>query len=278
MNETLKTISPIDGRIYVERPLATAAGVDRSLDLAQHAQPAWNSVPLPIRCEILGDAVNAFVAKASEIAAEITWQIGRPIRHSPGEVRDFEERARYILNTAPPALFALQPSDEPGLRRRLKRVPLGVVVVIAPWNYPYLTAVNAVLPALIAGNAVVLKHSHQTPLCAERFVEAFVSAGVPADVFQYLHLSHAETARLMSDRRVGSVCFTGSELGGRAIIGATAAHLFSSGLKLGGKDPAYVRIDADLPHAIEAVTDGAFFKRRTVPLRHQTNLRGCVAL
>jgi acyl-CoA reductase-like NAD-dependent aldehyde dehydrogenase len=134
-----------------------------------------------------------------------------------------------------------------------------VIVVVAPWNYPYLTAVNAVLPALIAGNSVVLKHSHQTPLCAERFVEAFVSAGVPAEVFQYLHLSHTDAERLMSDRRVASTCFTGSELGGRAIIGAAAARLFSSGLKLGGKDPAYVRIDADLPQAIEAVTDGAFF-------------------
>jgi acyl-CoA reductase-like NAD-dependent aldehyde dehydrogenase len=259
MSDTVKTISPVDGRIYVERPLATAAGIEHALDSAQRAQIAWNSLPLPIRCEILGDAVNAFVAKASEIAAEITWQIGRPICHSPSEVRDFEERARYILNTAPPALFALQPCDKPGLRRRLKRVPLGVLVVVAPWNYPYLTAVNAVLPALIAGNAVVLKHSHQTPLCSERFVEAFVSAGVPSDVFQYLHLSHTDTAHLMSDRRVGSICFTGSELGGRAIIGATAARLFSSGLKLGGKDPAYVRVDADLPQAIEAVTDGAFF-------------------
>jgi acyl-CoA reductase-like NAD-dependent aldehyde dehydrogenase len=127
MGDTVKTISPVDGRIYVERHLATPAGIERALDSAQRAQIAWNSLPLPIRCEILGDAVNAFVAKASEIAAEITWQIGRPIRHSPSEIRDFEERARYILNTAPPSLFALQPSDKPGLRRRLKRVPLGMV-------------------------------------------------------------------------------------------------------------------------------------------------------
>jgi acyl-CoA reductase-like NAD-dependent aldehyde dehydrogenase len=259
MGDALKTISPIDGRIYVERQLATPAGIECALDSAQRAQFAWNSLSLPIRCEILGDAVTALVAKASEIAAEITWQIGRPIRHSPSEIRDFEERARYILNTAPPSLFALQPRDKPGLRRRLKRVPLGVVVVLAPWNYPYLTAVNAVLPALIAGNSVLLKHSRQTPLCAERFVETFVSAGVPAEVFQYLHLSHTDTASVMGDRRVGSICFTGSELGGRVIVGATAARFFSSGLKLGGKDPAYVRIDADLPQAIEAVTDGAFF-------------------
>src|SRR5208282_81720 len=122
-----------------------------------------------------------------------------------------------------------------------------------------LTAVNAVLPALIAGNAVVLKHSHQTPLCAERFLEAFLSAGVPAAVFQYLHLSHADTSRLMGDARVAGVCFTGSVSGGRAVVAATGSGLATSGLELGGKDPAYVRGDADLAHAIETLTDGAFF-------------------
>src|SRR5580658_10841610 len=147
------------------------------------------STPPAARCEVLGNAVDAFVAKANDIAAEITWQMGRPIRHAPGEIRGFEERARYMLNVAPEALAAVQPVDKAGFKRQIKRVPLGVVAVIAPWNYPYLTAVNAVLPALIAGNAVLLKHSHQTPLCAERFRDAFVSAGVPAGAFQYLHLS-----------------------------------------------------------------------------------------
>jgi len=259
MSDTLRTISPVDGRIYVERPLETAAGIDRSLNTALRAQPAWGSLPLPIRCEILGDAVDAFVAKATEIATEITWQMGRPISHSPSEVRGFEERARYMLSTAPPEFVALERGDETASRRQIKRVPLGVVVVVAPWNYPYLTAVNAVLPALIAGNAVVLKHSHQTPLCAERFREAFVGAGVPAGVFQYLHLSHADTARLMSDRRVASVCFTGSVSGGRAVVAATAAGFATSGLELGGKDPAYVRSDANLAQAIDTLTDGAFY-------------------
>jgi acyl-CoA reductase-like NAD-dependent aldehyde dehydrogenase len=130
---------------------------------------------------------------------------------------------------------------------------------VAPWNYPYLTAVNAVLPALIAGNTVLLKHSHQTPLCAERFHAAFSSAGVPAGVFQYLHLSHADTSRLMGDARVAGVCFTGSVAGGRAVVAATASGFATSGLELGGKDPAYVRSDANLRHAIETLTDGAFF-------------------
>ena len=259
MTDTLKTISPVDGRIYVERPLATAAGIDRALVLAQLSQAAWAFQPLAARCEVLERAVDAFVAKAADIAAEISWQMGRPISHAPGEIRGFEERARHMLKLAPAALAPILPGEKAGFRRQIKRVPLGIVAVVAPWNYPYLTAVNAVLPALIAGNAVVLKHSHQTPLCAERFLEAFASAGVPPGVFQYLHLSHADTARLMGESRVASVCFTGSVAGGRAVVAATAAGFATAGHELGGKDPAYVRADANMTHAVETLTDGAFF-------------------
>jgi acyl-CoA reductase-like NAD-dependent aldehyde dehydrogenase len=259
MIETLKTISPVDGRIYVERPLQTAADIDRALDAAHAAQLAWGRVALSARCDILAKAVDAFVAKTNDIATEISWQMGRPIRHAPGEVRGFEERARHMLQAAPEALEAVRPGAKAGFERQIKRVPLGVIAVVAPWNYPYLTAVNAVLPALISGNAVVLKHSHQTPLCAERFFEAFSSAGVPPGVFQYLHLSHADTARLMGDPRVASVCFTGSVAGGRAVVAATAAGFATSGLELGGKDPAYVCADANLAHAVESLTDGAFY-------------------
>ena len=259
MTDTLKTISPVDGRVYVERPLAGAADIDRALEAARQAQVHWRALPLTDRCEMLSRAVEAFVANANQIATEISWQMGRPIRHSPGEVRGFEERARYMLQVAPDALAAVEPPEKAGFRRQIKREPLGIIAVIAPWNYPYLTAVNAVLPALIAGNAVVLKHSHQTPLCAERFFEAFARAGVPAGVFQYLHLSHADTSRLMGDARVASVCFTGSVAGGRAVVTATAAGFATAGLELGGKDPAYVRADANLAQAIESLTDGAFF-------------------
>ena len=185
--------------------------------------------------------------------------MGRPLRYTPGEVKGFEERARYMLAVAPEALAAVQPAEKAGFARQIKRVPLGVIAVVAPWNYPYLTAVNAVMPALIAGNAVILKHSHQTPLCAERFAEAFAAAGLPAGVFQHLHLSHADTAKLMSDTRVASVCFTGSVSGGRAVVEATAAGFATAGLELGGKDPAYVRADANLAQAIDSLTDGAFF-------------------
>ena len=259
MPDTFKTISPVDGSVYVERPLESTAGINRALDAAVRAQAAWGALSLATRCDLLSRAVDAFVARSSELAIEISWQMGRPIRHAPGEIRGFEERARYMLGIAATALAPVRPEEKAGFTRMIKRVPLGVVAVVAPWNFPYLTSVNAVLPALIAGNAVVLKHSHQTPLCAERFAEAFLSAGLPDGVFQFLHLSHADAAQLMADSRVANVCFTGSVAGGRAVVAATAAGFATAGLELGGKDPAYVRADANLAHAIETLTDGAFF-------------------
>src|SRR5579862_310069 len=259
MSDRLRTISPVDGRVYVERDLANAQAVDAALERAQRAQAGWQRTPLDARIQILERAIAAFVAKGPAIAEEITWQMGRPISQSPGEIRGFEERARYMLGIAAEALAPIKPGPKSDFARQIKRVPLGVVAVIAPWNYPYLTAVNAVIPALAAGNAVVLKHSHQTPLCAERFAQAFESGGVPRDVFQFLHLSHDDTARLMSDARIASVCFTGSVAGGRSVLAATAAGFASTGLELGGKDPAYVCADANFAHAVESLTDGAFF-------------------
>ncbi|OKH89796.1 aldehyde dehydrogenase family protein [Thalassospira sp. TSL5-1] len=259
MSEVLKTVSPVDGSVYVERPLASAAEIDVALDKARDAQKAWRAVPIEQRQEILRKAVSAFIAKKDEIAAEISWQMGRPISQAGGEVGGFEERATYMIDVAPEALGDFNPGEKAGFNRFIRREALGVVAIIAPWNFPYLTAVNGVIPALMAGNAVVLKHSHQTPLCAERFAEAFVAAGLPAGVFQRLHLSHADAEKLMGDRRVDFVNFTGSVPGGHAVQRAVASKFIATGLELGGKDPAYIRADVNLAHAVENVIDGAFF-------------------
>jgi acyl-CoA reductase-like NAD-dependent aldehyde dehydrogenase len=257
--QKLQTQSPIDGSIYVERPLATVADIDVALSRAVKAQHAWKVTPIAQRQAVLRRAVDLFEKRGEEIAKELTWQMGRPIAHAPGEVRGFCERARYMIEIAPEALAPVQPSPKPGFTRFVRREPVGVVAVIAPWNYPYLTSVNAVVPALMAGNAVILKHSHQTPLCAERYADILLEAGLPEGVFQYLHLSHDDTEKLLSDARIGFVCFTGSVSGGRAVRRALADRFVGVGLELGGKDPAYVRADADLTHAIENLVDGSFF-------------------
>jgi acyl-CoA reductase-like NAD-dependent aldehyde dehydrogenase len=259
MSAVLKTISPVDGRTYCERPLVSGAEIETALARAATAAPAWRSTPVAERQAILRRAVAAFVARSGEIAEELTWQMGRPLSQSPGEVRGFNERATYMIDAAPQALADIAPEAKSGFRRWIRREPHGVVLVIAPWNYPYLTSVNAVIPALMAGNVVVLKHSHQTPLCAERYAAALREAGLPDGVFQYLHLSHADTERAMRDPRVGFVCFTGSVAGGHAVQRALADRFAGAGLELGGKDPAYVRGDADINHAVENLVDGSFF-------------------
>ena len=208
---------------------------------------------------MLGRAIDALVSRGDELAAEITWQMGRPIAQSPGEIRGLEERARYMLAAAPRALADRHPEPQPGFTRFIRHEPLGLVFVVAPWNYPYLTAVNSIVPALAAGNVVLLKHSAQTPLCAERFQAAFDAAGLPAGVFQHLHTSHDAALRIIASGAARLVSFTGSVPAGHAVQAAAGQAFIATNLELGGKDPAYVREDADLPHAIENLVDGACF-------------------
>jgi acyl-CoA reductase-like NAD-dependent aldehyde dehydrogenase len=259
MSKNLKCISPIDGSVFVERPLAGDGDIEAALTRARKAQGAWRNTAIARRQDLLTKAVDAFVAKGADIAEEITRQMGRPLAFTPGEIRGFEERARHMIAIAPEALKDIAVEPKAGFTRFIRRDPLGVVFVVAPWNYPYLTAVNAIVPALMAGNAVILKHSHQTPLCAERFAEAFQAAGLPEGVFQFLHMSHEATAKLIAHDGIDFVSFTGSVPGGHAVQEAAAKRFIGAGLELGGKDPAYVRADAKLDHAIENVVDGAFF-------------------
>lgn len=259
MMTTQKTISPVDGSVYVERNQADLKSIENCLKLAKEAQRQWRATSVDERQRVLGKAVDAFTARSAEIAEQLTWQMGRPISQTPGEVRGFEERARFMLEAAPAGLASYKASEKPGFERYIKREPLGVVAIIAPWNYPYLTAVNGIIPALMAGNSVILKHSAQTPLCAEQFAQAFADAGLPEGIFQYLHLSHQNTEKLLSDRRIDYVNFTGSVEGGYMVQKSISDKFINAGLELGGKDPAYVRADADLDYAVENLVDGAFF-------------------
>jgi acyl-CoA reductase-like NAD-dependent aldehyde dehydrogenase len=254
-----KTISPVDGSVYVERELANPVAIDATLDRAVQAQRKWRSVPVSERAAVCRHFCDAFEKHGAAIALELTWQMGRPIRYAGNEVRGMLERARYMIDIAPEALADVDAGPKDGFLRFVRREPLGVVFTVAAWNYPYLIAVNSVVPAIMAGNAVVLKHSAQTPLCAERFAECFREAGLPDGVFQVLHLSHEDTERVVKDARVAFVAFTGSVAGGHAIQRAVAERFVGTGLELGGCDPAYVRHDANLAHAVENLVDGAFF-------------------
>jgi len=254
-----KTVSPVDGRVYVERPLATSVEIDETLSKARHAFVEWRNTSLAERTAILTRFCGEFEKRGAKTAEELTWQMGRPARYAPSEVKGTLERARHMIAIAPQALEDVDAGLKENFTRFVRREPLGVVFTVAAWNYPYLIAVNSVVPALMAGNVVVLKHSAQTPLAAERFAECLAAAGLPQGAFQVLHASHDDTDRIIRDPRVDFVAFTGSVAGGRAVQRAAATRFIGVGLELGGCDPVYVRHDANLEHAIENIVDGAYF-------------------
>ena len=259
MTDELITISPIDGREVVRRTYASEAQVAQALANAQGAQPDWHALGIEARGRIVSDAVARFVAAKDEIARAITIQMGRPLRYTPSEVDGFEARARHMIAIAGEALASIPAPAQAGYTRFISREPIGVALTIAPWNYPLLTAVNSIVPALMAGNTVILKHSDQTPLCAELIDRAFREAGAPKGVFQFLHASHDIAQRLVRAPEIGYVSFTGSVRGGRFVEENAAGRFIGVGLELGGNDPAYVRADARLDFAVDTLVDGAFF-------------------
>lgn len=261
MSELASIVSPVDGSVYAQRPLIGGGEALRGVDEAAAAQRAWRRFPLERRIRILSEAVDRLVSRTDAIVEELAWQMGRPVSQGAGEVRGFQERARYMLEIAPNALADLDAGEKTGFKRYIRHEPLGVVLTVAPWNFPYMTAVNSVWPALAAGNAVILKHARHTLICAERMAEALRDAGLPEHVFTVLHMGHDTTAQIMQVEAVRMVCFTGSVRGGRAVQRAISdgGGFAGTGLELGGKDPAYVRADAHLDSAVAAIADGAFF-------------------
>ncbi|HEX6375735.1 MAG TPA: aldehyde dehydrogenase family protein [Allosphingosinicella sp.] len=250
----LVCISPVDGREYARRTLATGADIEQALEKAREAQREWAATPLDDRCAVLLRFLDSMETLNPQIVPELAWQMGRPVRYG-GELRSLADRVRALVDLAEPALAP----DLAGSGRYVARVPVGLVLVLAPWNYPFLTAANTIVPALLAGNAVILKPSAQTPLTGERFAEALRMAGLPDGLFANLFLSHEQTAKMLADGRVGHATFTGSVSGGRSVEREAAGSLTTLTLELGGKDPAYVREDSDLAGAVEALVDGSFY-------------------
>ena len=254
----INLISPIDGSVYVQRDALPEQAARDAVARARAAQGTWSALPLESRIATVMAGIDALEQMAPQIVPELAWQMGRPVRYG-GEFGGVRERAAYMAKIAAAALADKVIEESERFTRLLAREAQGVVFVIAPWNYPFLTAVNTIVPALIAGNAVVLKHASQTLLAGERLAEAFHKAGVPKDVFQNVVLDHATTEALIRAHAFDFVNFTGSVGGGRAIEQAAAGTFTGTGLELGGKDPGYVRADADLDAAVDGLMDGAMF-------------------
>jgi len=259
MLKDISTISPIDGTVFVQRHCASPAEVQSVLSKATFAQRRWQQLSIAERSEHIRRGVETLMESKGGIAEEITRQMGRPIRFTPGELNLFEERAHHLISIAESALADVLPTQVSGVQRLMRREPHGVVFIIAPWNFPLLTCVNTLITALLAGNTVILRHSSQVPLVSERLVQAFHDAGVPDGVLQYLHTTHADTRLVMMAPEVNYLCFIGSSSSGLMVEQIELGRCIGVGLELSGVDPAYVRADADLAKSVDAVLEGAFF-------------------
>ena len=254
-----QTISPVDGSVYLDKSYHTPEEVEAALVQAIEAQKAWQATSLEERKAVIRTFIDTLVSHKEAIAEEISRQMGRPLSQSGFEVDGFQERAEYLLSIAEESLAPYCPPEMEGFERCIEKEPLGIIAILSPWNYPFLTSVNTLVPALLAGNAVIMKHSLQTPLVAERYAQAFETAGLPEGVFTVLHIDHPETAKLLGDPRIDGVFFTGSVEGGFAVQEAVGNKFVPCGLELGGKDPAYVRADANLDTTVPNLVDGSFF-------------------
>ncbi|WP_136440134.1 aldehyde dehydrogenase family protein [Pacificoceanicola onchidii] len=258
MGRTLECISPIDGSVFAAREVADLAAAREKIAAMRVAQATWAARPLQERVDLVMAGVAAVGAMNDEIVPELAKMMGRPVRFG-GEFGGFNERASHTAAIAEESLADIAVGEDQTFLRYIKRVPHGVVFVVAPWNYPYMTAINTVAPALIAGNVVLLKHATQTLLVGERMARAFHEAGVPADVFDNVFLDHDTTSALISEKAFDFVNFTGSVGGGQAMERAAAGTFTGVATELGGKDPGYVMDDADVDAAVDTLIDGAMF-------------------
>ncbi|KAK5551935.1 hypothetical protein LTR46_010052 [Exophiala xenobiotica] len=262
--EIITTISPT-----TNKPILTRHGLppDEILRLGTSAQKAFKSYKqshptLESRQKVVTKALEILSERQDALAAELTEQMGRPISYTVKEITTALKRAEYMNRIAPEVLGRDTPGDpEKGFSRYIRKEPVGVVLVIFAWNYPYLILVNSLIPALLAGNAVILKPSPQTPTIVEHILDIFTTAGLPGHVIQYLHCGSPTDLRpLILSPDVNHICFTGSVAAGIAIQQIAASRVSCSvGLELGGKDPAYVRPDVDPAWVAEEIVDGAIF-------------------
>lgn len=258
MTKILKCISPIDGSLFAQSETLTTKQAQAAVANSRKAQPSWAQRPLQERIDLVMAGVLKLGETEDEAIIELAHQMGRPVSNG-GEYSGFKFRAETMAEIAEQGLASIVIEESDDFTRKIERVPLGVVLVIAPWNYPYMSAVNTIVPALIAGNAVFLKHAEQTFLVGERIEKAFHAAGIPADVFQNIQLDHSMTEQLISAKAFNFVNFTGSVNGGKAMEKAAAGTFTGVGTELGGKDPGYVREDADLDAAVATLIDGAMY-------------------
>jgi len=252
-------INPATEEVFRTIEPTSESELESILSRMRRAQQQWRDVSVQERVDVCRQFIAAFRAMKETVALDITRQMGKPIGQARREVDTMLDRAETMVRLAPGCLQddILPPKE--GFRRFIRHEPLGIVLDIPAWNYPLLIAVNVIIPALLAGNAVLIKHARLTPLCGDAFVEAFRKTSLPQDLVASVHVNHAIIRKLIEARAIDFISFTGSVEGGRQVYQEASTQLLDMGLELGGKDPAFVREDANFTFAVENLVDGAFY-------------------
>ncbi len=255
----LTVINPYTEEVAFALPMLKEGDVEPTVMRARKAFEAWRTVPLADRTTLCRRFLQAFTAMGDQVATDITVQMGKPLSQAKGEIGRLVERAEHMLAIAPQVLADEPAPEAAGFKKYIRHEPLGVVFDVAAWNYPLLIAVNVVVPSVLAGNAVILKHSSKTPLCGQVFEDAFKKAGAPENLVQHVVTDHATADAFVKHPAVNYVSFTGSTEGGHEIVRGAVNRFINIGLELGGKDPAYVCADIPVQYAAENCVDGAFY-------------------
>ncbi|MDX9972909.1 MAG: aldehyde dehydrogenase family protein [FCB group bacterium] len=255
----IKVINPYTEEVAFTVPTLDAGEVDALVGRARKAYLRWRNTSVAERVALCKRFVAAFEGMRDRVAEQITQQMGKPLQQAKNEVGGLIDRSNHMISIAEEALADEWLPEKEGFQRYIRHEPLGVVFDIAAWNYPLLIAVNVVVPGVLAGNSIIIKHSSKTPLCAQAFVEAFQKAGAPDGLVQAVVANHAVTEMIIQHPDVDHVAFTGSVRGGQEVTHSAAGRFIEVGLELGGKDPAYVCADADFNWAVDNCVDGAFY-------------------
>ena len=257
--QTHRIDNPYTGETVAERRFLTDSEVEGLVSRAHRAQRQWARTSLQERIALCERFCVELEKDAERVAREITQQMGKPLSQARGELKTCLFRARTMIGLAPEALRDDPLPPTPGFTRFIRHEPVGVVLDVSAWNYPLLITVNVVVPAVLAGNSVIIKHANRTALCGDAFERAFQKAGAPESLVTAIDATHETCAKIIARPEVGYVSFTGSVRGGHEVYREGAKRFIDVGLELGGKDPAYVAPDADLGHAIANIVDGAYY-------------------
>lgn len=242
-----------------EFPLSEASDVEDAVRAAKAAWSSWRDVPAPRRGELMYKAAQAFQDRKEELSRVMTQEMGKTLREARGDVQEAIDTAFYAAGEGRRLLGITTPSELPSKFAMAMRVPVGVVGVITPWNFPIAIPSWKIFPALMAGNTVVFKPASDTPLCGTRLVEILDSSGFPKGVINLVHGSGSDVGiPLVKHKDVVVISFTGSTEVGREIGGIAGGMLKKCCLELGGKNAEIVMDDADLDQAVEAAAWGAF--------------------